>query len=157
MGLFADKTGTNRTVTNLGHLEKYVYEVNGGEGIYLYHVEQVSAFRALYEFERSQWTFIGHQQRTIVSLQRCPDASSKADCIQEFPADRLEVLQSKLSLAWHQPTDEDPTSTSHSTGTASKATGERFGSAKKATLIDVKMADIFISEIATVFDQGTYY
>jgi len=61
LGLFADKTGTNRTVPDLGDLENYVYEVNGGEGIFVYHVEQVSASRVLYEVERSKWTFIGHQ------------------------------------------------------------------------------------------------
>lgn len=51
---------------------------------------------------------------------------------------------------------EDASSDSHSTGTASKATGERYGSAKKATLVVFKMADYFQSETVDAFRQGTF-
>lgn len=42
LGLSANKAGTNRIFPDLGDFENYVYKINGGEGIYVYHVEQVN-------------------------------------------------------------------------------------------------------------------
>lgn len=73
---------------------------------------------------------------------------------QEFPANRLETLQSEFARDWGLSPNKDPTTNSHGTGTASKATGERFGAAKKATLVVYQVADTFKSELATAFNQG---
>ncbi len=67
----------------------------------------------------------------------------------------MEVVQSELSLHMGQAPGEDTSGDSHSTGTASKATGERYGSAKMATLVVFKMADYFQSETADAFKQST--
>ena len=68
----------------------------------------------------------------------------------------METLQSQLSQEMGQSKDQDTGSTGHSTGTASKATGERFGSAKKAKLVVFKMANLRASETASAFDAGAF-
>lgn len=66
----------------------------------------------------------------------------------------MEVLQSRLSEYKGQAKNEDSSEKSHSTGTASKAAGERYGSAKGATLVVFKMFDTSIFEVLTSFEQG---
>lgn len=66
----------------------------------------------------------------------------------------MEVVQTEESLQMGQAPGEDTSVNSHSTGTASKATGERYGSAKKATLVVFKMASLEQSEAVDVFRQG---
>jgi len=68
----------------------------------------------------------------------------------------LEILQSQLSQSVGQSENEDGSPTGHGTGTASKATGEKLGSAKKAKLVVFKMAHNGISEMASAFESGTF-
>lgn len=64
----------------------------------------------------------------------------------------MEVLQSTLSLFNQDDPTKDGSDDGHSTGTASKTIGQKWGSSKKATLVVVKMHNMGLTEAATVFD-----
>ncbi|KAJ9656428.1 hypothetical protein H2201_008548 [Coniosporium apollinis] len=70
----------------------------------------------------------------------------------EFPVDRREFLQTPVFRGKHQSETEDSSPTSHSTCVASKATGLRYGSAKLATLVVVKIADLSLAEVTGIWN-----
>ena len=115
------------TVPKLEDLENYVYESHGGEGIYLYHVEHGI------------------------------DAANT----DEFPTDRVEFLQTQESKDANEDEKKDgsqalpnkPLSEFHSTATASKAAGSKYGACKKCKIVVVKMqAGWSLSQSASIFD-----
>ena len=72
---------------------------------------------------------------------------------QEFPPNQVEFLRSKRAIRDGLPEDRDGgLADSHSTCVASKAAGQRYGSAKKATLVVVKMTGFVRMEIYSIFD-----
>ena len=75
---------------------------------------------------------------------------------QEFPPERVEIVQTGRSLNIYQSPDTDDSPTGHSTATASKAAGAKYGSAKAAKLVVIKMADFVTDEVGSVFNFGTY-
>ena len=64
-------------------------------------------------------------------------------------------MQTYRSLIVGQSPNEDDSLDGHSTGTASKAVGEKYGSAKNSKLVVIKMADYNTDEMESVFDFGT--
>ena len=75
-----------------------------------------------------------------------------ADLDKEFPPDRVEYLQTPRATIHNLPGNKDTSPGGHSTCTASKAAGQRWGAAKKSKLVVVKMTDLDESETETVFD-----
>ncbi|EON63353.1 hypothetical protein W97_02580 [Coniosporium apollinis CBS 100218] len=65
----------------------------------------------------------------------------------EFPKGRTDFLQTELSRKEKQDPATDESDDSHGSYVASKATGTEYGSAKKATLVVVKMKDRSLGEI----------
>ena len=114
------------TVTNLDDLEDYVYEKNGGAGQYIYHIELGINAAKSNEFPSGQVEFLPTQESLDAGQDRRTDGSTSKP--------------------------NQPMAEYHSTATASKAAGQQYGTAKKATLVVVKMKSLSLTETATVFD-----
>lgn len=65
-------------------------------------------------------------------------------------------MQTPLSLQRKQLSNEDGSPSGHGTGTAAKAVGVKYGSAKASNLIVIKMGGYDTAEATEVFDFGTY-
>ena len=65
-------------------------------------------------------------------------------------------MQTPLSVERGQLPDQDGSPVGHGTGTASKAVGVKYGSAKASHLVVIKMGGYDRGEITEVFDFGTY-
>ena len=137
----------NSTVPNLDDLDKFVYEEHAAGGTYIYHIERVS----LQSYQRKQRI----DSPTTELFAQGIDATDH----EEFPPEQIEFLQTWASEQAGQAPDTDDTPSydpnpSHSTCTASKAVGQRVGSAKKAKLITVKVDDFFAVELADAFETA---
>ncbi len=67
----------------------------------------------------------------------------------DFPVDRVEYPQTPRSKAKGQAEGEDGDPDSHGTSTACKATGQRFGAAKGATLVVVQLRGLDYADVTS--------